>query len=113
MHGDYGTYQIVILPSVLVRAAGEGGRGWGLTLDDVENWLATAALPTVEVILESESNDADRLAVAEVFESSGIWADVKGAYVRRSAGVLPWIIEIILGGGIVRFLWGRRGWCRR
>ena len=40
---------------------------------------------TVEVILESEVTDVERAAVAEVFESAGIEADVRGAYIRRSA----------------------------
>lgn len=121
---EYGTYQIVDYsddPSgVLVYSAWGSGRGWGLTLDDVERWLTSAGKPTVEVILESESSDTDRLAVANVFESAGIWADVKGAYIRRSAGALPWIIEIVVGGALVKFLWaavsaagdeaGRNGW---
>jgi hypothetical protein len=34
---------------------------------------------TVEVILESEVTDAERAAVAGVFESAGIQADVQGA----------------------------------
>jgi hypothetical protein len=48
----------------------------------------------VEVILESEATDADRAAVAEAFASVGITAQVEGAYARRSAQVLPWLIEI-------------------
>lgn len=51
----------------------------------------------VEVILESEATDADRAAVAEVFDSAGVPAEVKGAYVRRSAEALPWLIEIEKG----------------
>jgi hypothetical protein len=48
----------------------------------------------VQVILESESTDADRATVAEVFESAGIRAEVEGAYIRESAQVLPWLIQI-------------------
>jgi hypothetical protein len=48
----------------------------------------------VLVILESEVTEADRAAVAEVFESAGIPADVKGAYIRESAEALPWLIQI-------------------
>jgi len=72
---------------------------------------------TVEVILESEVADVEREAVTEVFESAGIQAEVRGAYVRRSADLLPWIIEITVAG---RFVWaaiggagdeaGRDGW---
>lgn len=75
---------------------------------------------TVEVILESEVPDVERAAVAEVFESAGIEADVRGAYVRRSADILPWIIEITVAATAVRFVWaaiagagdeaGRDGW---
>ena len=40
---DYGTYQIVEYSASsgaqLVYAAWPAGRGWGLTLDDVEAWL--------------------------------------------------------------------------
>lgn len=51
----------------------------------------------VEVILESEATDTDQAAVAEVFESEGIRAEVNAAFVRRSADVLPWLIEIEKG----------------
>ena len=56
----------------------------------------------VEVSLEAEASADDRAAVAEVFESAGIQADVKATYIRRSAGLLPWLIVIAV---TVRFLW--------
>ena len=78
---------------------------------------------TVEVILESEVTDVERAAVAEVFESAGIEADVLGAYVRRSADILPWIIEITVAATAARLVWaaiagagdeaGRQGWVER
>jgi hypothetical protein len=49
----------------------------------------------LQVIVESESAEAERAAVADVFEVVGIPADVRGAYIRESAGdVLPWLIQI-------------------
>src|SRR5690349_337610 len=60
---------------------------------------------TIEVVLESEVTDLERAAVAEVFETAGIQADVQSAYVRRSADLLPWIIEIIVTGVGARFMW--------
>jgi hypothetical protein len=60
---------------------------------------------TLEVILESEVPEVERAAVAEVFESAGIQADVKGAYIRRSADLLPWIIEITAAATVARFTW--------
>lgn len=48
----------------------------------------------LDVILESECSDADLAAVDEVFEVAGLPADVHGAYVRESAGILPWVIII-------------------
>lgn len=49
----------------------------------------------LQVIVESESSEAERAAVADVFEVVGIPADVQGAYIRESAGdVLPWLIQI-------------------
>jgi hypothetical protein len=53
-----------------------------------------------EVILESESTEADRGAVRAVFESAGIPADVQRVYARRSAEQLPWLIEIYAPVGI-------------
>ena len=35
-----------------------------------------------------------RVAVIEIFESAATSADVVAAYVRRSAEVLPWLIQI-------------------
>lgn len=60
---------------------------------------------TVEVMLESEVTDGERAAVAEVFASAGIEADVKGACIRHSAGLLPWIIEIAVTVSAARFIW--------
>ena len=51
---------------------------------------------TIEVMLESEVADAERAAVAEVFESAGIKVDIQAAYIRRGVGLSPWIIEIIM-----------------
>jgi hypothetical protein len=48
----------------------------------------------VHVILESESTEAERTAVGKIFEDSGIRATVEGAYIRESAEVLPWLIQI-------------------
>jgi hypothetical protein len=49
----------------------------------------------LQVIVESESTEAERAAVADVFEVAGIPADVQGAYIRESAGdVLPWLTQI-------------------
>lgn len=59
---------------------------------------------TVEVIFESGATDAERAAVAEVFESAGIQADVQGTYIRRSADLLPWLIEFTVAWTIVKFL---------
>ena len=64
---------------------------------------------TVEVILESEVTDVERAAVAQVFESAGIPADVEGAYIRRSADLLPWIIEITVAATATRFMWAAVG----
>lgn len=51
--------------------------------------------PRLQVIVESESTEAERAAVTDVFEVTGIAADVQGAYIRESAGdVLPWLIQI-------------------
>lgn len=51
----------------------------------------------IEVLLESECSDTDRAAVAAVFEAVGIQANVRGAYIRESAAILPWLI--IIGTG--------------
>lgn len=64
--------------------------------------ITTLAGMIVEVSLEAEASADDRAAVAEVFESAGIQADVKATYIRRSAGLLPWLIVIAV---TVRFLW--------
>jgi hypothetical protein len=49
----------------------------------------------VQVVPESECTDAERAAVAEVFEAVGITAEVEGADIRESAGeTLPWLIQI-------------------
>ena len=61
---------------------------------------------TVEVSLEAEASAADRAAVAGVFESVGIRADVQATYIRRSADLLPWLIVIAVA---VRFLWAAVG----
>jgi hypothetical protein len=61
---------------------------------------------TVEVSLEAEASAADRAAVAKVFESAGIQADVEATYIRRSADLLPWLIVIAV---TVRFLWAALG----
>ena len=50
-----------------------------------------------DVLLESECSDADLAAVAEVFADVGIPAEVAGAYVRRSAAELPWLVIIGVG----------------
>jgi len=60
----------------------------------------------VEVSLEAEASAADREAVARVFESADIRADVRADYIRRSADLLPWLIVI---GVTVRFLWAAVG----
>lgn len=94
------------------RISGEDG--W--TLDDVEGWLTS----TVEVSLESGAADAECFAVAEVFESAGMRAVVRGDLIRRSAGLVPWLIEITAAWTIAKFLGaaaagfadeaGRDGW---
>src|ERR1035441_4822016 len=66
----------------------------------------TLAGMTVEVSLEAEASAADRAAVAGVFESVGIRADVQATYIRRSADLLPWLIVIAVA---VRFLWAAVG----
>jgi len=66
----------------------------------------TLAGVTVEVSLEAEASAADRAAVAGVFESVGIRADVQATYIRRSADLLPWLIVIAVA---VRFLWAAVG----
>jgi hypothetical protein len=87
-----------------------GEDGW--TLDDVEAWLTS----TVEVSLEAGAADAECFAVAEVFESAGIWAMVRGDVIRHSAGLLPWLIDITAAWTIAKFLAGfadeagRDGW---
>jgi hypothetical protein len=48
----------------------------------------------IQVTLESEAADADLAAVAGVFESAGIPVEIEGAYIRHSAQILPWLIEI-------------------
>ncbi len=48
----------------------------------------------MDIILESESTTADRAAVADVFTSAGLAANIRGAYIRESAGLDPWIIVI-------------------
>jgi hypothetical protein len=78
------------------RISGEDG--W--TLDDVEAWLTS----TVEVSLESGAADAECFAVAEVFESAGIRAVVRGDLIRRSADLAPWLIEITAAWTIAKFL---------
>jgi hypothetical protein len=75
---------------------------------------------TIEVMLESEVADAERAAVAEVFESAGIKVDIQAAYIRRGVGLFPWIIETIVVAAGGRFMWaalagagdeaGRDGW---
>jgi hypothetical protein len=75
---------------------------------------------TIEVMLESEITDAERAAVAEVFESAGIKVDVQAAYIRRGVGLFPWIIDITVVAAGGRFMWaalggagdeaGRDGW---
>jgi hypothetical protein len=62
---------------------------------------------TVEVSLEAEASAADRAAVARVFESADIQADVRADYIRRSADLLPWLI--VIGVVAVRFLWAAVG----
>jgi len=61
---------------------------------------------TVEVSLEAEASAADQAAVAAVFESADIRADVQSTYIRRSADLLPWLIVIAV---TVRFLWAAVG----
>jgi len=51
----------------------------------------------LDVILESECTDADIASVTEVFETAGIPAEIRGAYVRESYRLLPWVV--IIGGG--------------
>jgi hypothetical protein len=67
---------------------------------------------TIEVMLESEITDAERAAVAEVFESAGIKVDVQAAYIRRGVGLFPWIIDITVVAAGGRFMWAAlgRGW---
>ncbi len=48
----------------------------------------------IRVILESECSKADQAAVADVFKAAGIPAEVEATYARRSAEVLPWLIQI-------------------
>lgn len=58
--------------------------------------------------------------MAEVFESAGIRAVVRGDLIRRSAGLAPWFIEITAAWTIAKFLGaaaagfadeaGRDGW---
>ena len=55
----------------------------------------------VQVTLKSECTEHDRSAVAGVFESARIPVAVEGAYIRRSAEQLPWLIDIEAG---VKFL---------
>ena len=66
----------------------------------------------VQVTLESECTEHDRSAVAASFESARIPVAVEGAYIRRSAEQLPWLIDIEAG---VKFLqWaGYWFWARR
>jgi len=61
----------------------------------------------VEVSLEVEASAADREAVAGIFESAGIRADVQADYIRRSAELLPWLIVISVVAA--RFLWAAVG----
>ena len=75
---------------------------------------------TIEVMLDSEVTDAERAAIAEVFESVGIKFDIQAAYIRRGVGLFPWIIEITAAAAGGRFMWaalagagdeaGRDGW---
>jgi len=63
----------------------------------------------IEVSLEEEASAADQAAVARVFESAGIEADVQADYMRRSIGVLlPWLVLILVTAG-ARFLWAALG----
>lgn len=62
---------------------------------------------TVEVSLEAEASPADQAAVAGVFESADIQADVRADYIRRSADLLPWLI--VIGVVAARFLWAAVG----
>lgn len=50
------------------------------------------------VSLEKECTEADRAAVAEVFDAAGIPADVGGSIIRLSAAHLAWIVAIGLPG---------------
>jgi hypothetical protein len=91
-----------------------------LARDEEAHVTSTLIGMTVEVILESEMTDVERAAVAEVFESAGIQTDVQGIYIRRSADLLPWIIQITVAAAAGRFMWaavagagdeaGRDGW---
>jgi hypothetical protein len=49
---------------------------------------------SVHVIVESECSEADQVAIAQVFTSAGIPVEIDPAYARRSAGILPWLIQI-------------------
>jgi hypothetical protein len=69
--------------------------------------ITTLTGMTVEVSLEAEASAADRAAVIAVFESADIRAHVKADYIRRSAGLLPWLI--VIGVVAVRFLWAAVG----
>jgi hypothetical protein len=62
---------------------------------------------TVEVSLEAEASADDRAAVVAVFDSAEIRADVKADYIRRSIGLLPWLI--VIGVVAARFLWAAVG----
>jgi hypothetical protein len=61
----------------------------------------------IEVSLEAEATAADRAAVAGVFESADIQADVRADYIRRSIDLLPWLIVISVV--TARFLWAAVG----
>lgn len=41
---EYGTYMLVDLYTDVVVASGNAGRGYGLTLDEVEEWLTLGPL---------------------------------------------------------------------
>lgn len=74
----------------------------------------------MEVLLEDTCSAADLAAVTRVFEDAGIPADIARGVVRRSAGLLPWVI--LIGGGYASWTFvkaaiqgagdeaGREGW---
>jgi len=100
---DYGGYMILD-PDRNWIVAGELDSPRAMSLDEVEEWLAWPPDLTVEVSLESGCDEAECLAVAEVFEDAGVRAAVRGNLIRRSADLLPWIIDITVAGLVWKFL---------